>query len=58
MQRISALSKTLAPYFDVVGIVVQTEDYAALAWGGFRLVLQVMASLLDTEPICAHHCNS
>jgi hypothetical protein len=43
MARIKALSDALAPYFDVVGITVQSNpEYAALAWGGIRLVLQVI----------------
>jgi hypothetical protein len=32
----------LAPYFDVVGIVVQSHpEWSAIAWGSFRLVLMV-----------------
>lgn len=35
-------SKNLSHYFDVIGILVQSHpEYAALAWGAFRLVLQV-----------------
>lgn len=39
-------SQQLAPYFDVVGIVVQSHpDWAAIAWGSFRLIL--VASLIS-----------
>lgn len=44
MQRITALSKALAPYFDLVGIAVQTTEYAAFAWGGIRFVLQLASN--------------
>lgn len=44
MQRITAISKTLVPYFEVVGITVQTTEYAALAWGGIRLILQLASN--------------
>lgn len=51
MQRITAISKTLVPYFEVVGITVQTTEYAALAWGGIRLILQVVKTLQKSSPI-------
>ena len=42
IQRISQFSKSLSHYFDVIGILVQSHpEFAALAWGAFRLVLQV-----------------
>jgi hypothetical protein len=32
----------LGPYFDIVGIVVQSHpEWAAVAWGAFRLILQL-----------------
>ncbi|KAL2075301.1 hypothetical protein VTL71DRAFT_244 [Oculimacula yallundae] len=45
MGRIKAFSDGLAPYFEVVGIIVQSNpEYAALAWGGVRLVLQLASN--------------
>jgi hypothetical protein len=42
MQRVKTFSDSLRHYFDVIGILVQSHpEYAALAWGAFRLVLQV-----------------
>lgn len=42
MERLSKFGKSFSHYFDVIGILVQSHpEYAALAWGAFRLVLQV-----------------
>jgi hypothetical protein len=39
---INKCGQSLASYFDVVGIVVQSHpEWAALAWGSFRLILAV-----------------
>ena len=39
-------SDRLQPYFDVVGIVTQSHpEWTAIAWGAFRLVLQVWLQL-------------
>lgn len=41
-------SDQLQPYFDIVGIVIQSHpEWAAIAWGALRLVLQVKASSVD-----------
>lgn len=35
-------SEKLEPYFQIIGIVVQSHpEWTAIAWGAFRLVLQV-----------------
>lgn len=40
---IELLAKQIQPYFDVVGVFVQSHpEFAALFWGAFRLVLQVI----------------
>lgn len=42
LKRIKALGDSLQPYFDVIGITIQSHPaWAAIAWGAFRLVLQV-----------------
>jgi hypothetical protein len=47
MQRLSNFSKSLGHYFDVIGVLVQSHpEYAALAWGALRLVLQVLLNTL------------
>jgi phosphatidylglycerophosphate synthase len=39
---ISSLGKVLKPYLDTVGVFVSSNpQYAALAWGSLRLILQV-----------------
>lgn len=39
--HIESFSKQLQPYFDILGIVVQSHpEWAAIAWGSFRLVLK------------------
>lgn len=41
-RTISRCSENLATYFDVAGILVQSHpEFAAIAWGSFRLVLSV-----------------
>jgi hypothetical protein len=41
-------SEQLSPYFEVVGIAVQSHpEWAALAWGSFRLVLLVSERLIS-----------
>lgn len=36
-------SEKLEPYFSIIGIVVQSHpEWTAIAWGAFRLVLQVL----------------
>jgi hypothetical protein len=50
LRRIAAFSNNLGHYFDVIGILVQSHpEYAALAWGAFRLVLQVLAIFCAIE---------
>ena len=44
LKKIKQLNNGLKHYFEVVGIVVQSHpEFAALAWGAMRLVLQVSA---------------
>lgn len=41
MAAITAFTNQLRPYFEVVTILVQSKpEFAALAWGGLRLILQ------------------
>jgi hypothetical protein len=41
-RTISRCSENLATYFDVAGILVQSHpEFAAIAWGSFRLILTV-----------------
>jgi hypothetical protein len=41
-RTVQRCGECLAPYFDVVGITVQSHpEWAAIAWGSFRLVLLV-----------------
>jgi uncharacterized FlgJ-related protein len=41
-QRIEAFSDQLQPYFEILNIVVQSQpQWTGIAWGAFRLVLQV-----------------
>ena len=42
MASIELFSKQLEPFFDIFGIIVQSHpEWTAIAWGAFRLVLQV-----------------
>lgn len=42
VRRVKAFNNSLGHYFAVIDIVVQSQpEYAALAWGAVRLVLQV-----------------
>jgi hypothetical protein len=42
LSRIKSFTDHLQPYFEILGIVVQSNpEWAAIAWGAFRLVLQV-----------------
>jgi hypothetical protein len=39
---ISALGTSLEPYFEAIGIFVQSHpEFAAIVWGAFRLVFRV-----------------
>ena len=39
---IGTLESNLEPYFKIIGIFVSSNpEYAAIIWGGIRLVLQV-----------------
>ncbi|MCJ1398403.1 hypothetical protein MMC11_001601 [Xylographa trunciseda] len=45
--QIQRLSDNLTPYFDVIGILVSSNpEYAAIAWGAFRLVLQLASNYI------------
>jgi hypothetical protein len=40
--KVKKLSDSLQPYFDVLGIIVQSHpEYAAIFYGGIRLLFQV-----------------
>lgn len=40
--KIKSFTEKIKPYFEVIGIIIQSyPEYAAIAWGAFRLVLQV-----------------
>jgi len=42
LNSIHSFTNNLEPYFEVVGILVSSHpDVAAIAWGAFRLILQV-----------------
>jgi hypothetical protein len=44
-KAVKACSEKLEPYFETLGIFVSSNpEYAAIAWGTFRLVLQVIWS--------------
>jgi hypothetical protein len=44
--KVKDLSDVLSPYFESVGMIIQSNpEFAAIAWGAFRLVLQVPHSL-------------
>lgn len=55
MKKIKDLSDRLSPYFEIVNIVIQSHpEFAALAWGAIRLVLQVkFFQLVSNFPICS-----
>ena len=45
-QAVKNCSEKLQPYFDILDVVVQSHpEWAAIAWGAFRLVLKVMRQL-------------
>jgi hypothetical protein len=45
LKQIKALSDQLSPYFDAIGIIVQTDSaHIGVVWGAFRIVLQVLYS--------------
>jgi hypothetical protein len=42
LKKVRLFSERLEPYFETIGIIVQSHpEFAALAWGALRLVLQV-----------------
>ena len=44
--KIKSFTEKIKPYFEVIDIIVQSHpEYAAIAWGAFRLVLQVSSIL-------------
>jgi hypothetical protein len=45
VQRIQKFGDRLQPYFDAIGFLAQTNQYACIAWGSLRLVLQVSMSV-------------
>jgi len=48
LSSIKKLNSRLRPYFDVVGICIQSNpQYTSLVWGALRLVLQVQLFELD-----------
>lgn len=45
VQKVKTLSDSLSPYFDAVGIIIQSNpEFAALAWGGVRFILQLASN--------------
>jgi hypothetical protein len=45
LKKIKTLSDSLEPYFRIVEIVIQSNpEFAAIAWGAFRLIVQVIYS--------------
>jgi hypothetical protein len=43
---IAALGNSLEPYFEAIGIFVQSHpEYAAIVWGGLRLMFKVFAAI-------------
>jgi hypothetical protein len=51
LTRIKTFSSRLQPYFDILNIVVQSHpEWAAIAWGAIRLVLQVSERNFRTGP--------
>jgi hypothetical protein len=50
LRGVQKCSEKLEPYFAVLGIFVSSHpEWAAIAWGAFRLVLQVSRCLSDTN---------
>ena len=42
LDGLERFTERLKPYFDVIGIIVQSNpEFSAIAWGAVRLVLQV-----------------
>ncbi|OCL09419.1 hypothetical protein AOQ84DRAFT_375857 [Glonium stellatum] len=41
LSKVSTLCKKLTPYFDVIGVFVQSQEFASIAWGAIRLILQL-----------------
>jgi hypothetical protein len=41
VRHVKEFSDRLQPYFDVVGILAQDNQYASIAWGSLLLILQV-----------------
>lgn len=42
LKRITVFGEKLAPYFEVIGIIISSNpQYSAVVWGAIRLVLQV-----------------
>jgi hypothetical protein len=49
--QIESFSKQLQPYFDILGIVVQSRpEWAAIAWGSLRLVLKACEHVHFLKP--------
>ncbi|KAH0542496.1 hypothetical protein FGG08_003092 [Glutinoglossum americanum] len=47
-RKISSLADTLTPFFEIVGIFVQTNPkYAGLVWGAMRLVFQLGSNYIS-----------
>ena len=45
--KIETLTQRLSPFFEAIGIIVQSHpEVAAIAWGALRLVLQVIELLV------------
>jgi hypothetical protein len=51
LQSIGAFCDRLQPYFDTIGIFAQSNEYACIAWGSLRLILQV-SELLSANIMC------
>lgn len=45
LERITVFSEKLAPYFEVIGIIISSNpQYSAVVWGAIRLVLQLASN--------------
>lgn len=48
LKRIKTLSDSLEPYFRIVEIVIQSNpEFAAIAWGAFRLIVQFASNFAE-----------
>ncbi|OCL06693.1 hypothetical protein AOQ84DRAFT_410359, partial [Glonium stellatum] len=56
--KIHYFSQELAPYFEIVGIVIQSNpEIAAIAWGAIRFILQVCSFLTFFDLLASNYAT-